>query len=75
MRDIRLFPSGSNFVLAQWTGSGDLDDLLGFLLKRGFYIRDCRNFKGLQDNFFRFAVLGKEENMELIKQLKIYCRG
>lgn len=65
----QLYPSGINFFLAQWTASERLDDLIQFLLKNGIHVRDCRNFRGLEKNYFRFAVLKSPENTLLIDLL------
>ena len=40
------------------------------LLGHGIAIRDCSNFIGLNDNYFRIAVRTREENIRLIKVLK-----
>ncbi len=70
---IRLFPTDTNFFLAQWTKTENLDDLMVSLLKEGIFVRDCRNFRHLKGNFFRFAIRKKEENNLLIKALKKAC--
>ncbi len=64
---MEALPPTANFVLARWTATPDLDDLLRALLQRGLYIRDARNFSGLSDNWFRFAILGEKEN-ELLRR-------
>lgn len=40
------------------------------LLEQGIAIRDCSNFIGLNDNYFRIAVRTREENIRLIAVLK-----
>ena len=40
------------------------------LLGQGIAIRDCSNFIGLNDNYFRIAVRTREENMMLVSTLK-----
>jgi len=65
---IRLFPAAADFFLARWT-AGDLDDLLRPLLEEGFHVRDCRNFPGLEQNFFRFAVRAPAENQRFLRTL------
>lgn len=67
---IKVFPSTVNFLLAQWTATYNLDDLLKPLLAEGIYIRDCRNFPGLEKNYFRFAVLTTEKNTRLLSALQ-----
>ncbi len=71
---IRLFPSAANFFLAQWTATDNLDDLLRPLLAKGLYIRDCRNFPGLEENYFRFAILRPADNDRLLSLLST-CAG
>jgi threonine-phosphate decarboxylase len=72
---IRTFPATANFFLAQWTATRDLDDLLRFLLAEGIHVRDCRNFPGLEDNFFRFAVRTAPENNRFLHALARIVRG
>jgi threonine-phosphate decarboxylase len=66
MRGIKVFEPKVNFFLAQWTVTSDLDDLLRELLSMGFYVRDCRNFPGLEKNFFRFSIRSPIENDRLM---------
>ncbi len=40
------------------------------LLERGIAIRDCSNFTGLNDRYFRVAVRTREENTMLVSALK-----
>lgn len=63
---IACTPPTANFVLARWHVSPDLDDLLRALLINGFFVRDCRNFTGLEDNYFRFAIRKPQENDRLL---------
>lgn len=69
MKGINPFPSYANFILCQWKRTGDLDDLIRHLLSNGLYVRDCRNFPGLEDNFFRVGLRTAEDNDLLISVL------
>jgi len=40
------------------------------LLRRGIFIRDCSNFKGLDERFVRVAVRRRDENKKLLSALK-----
>ncbi len=64
------FKPSANFLLARWTLTSELDDLLRFLLDGGMHLRDCRNFHGLQDNFFRMAIRRPEENDRLLSLMQ-----
>ena len=60
------FEPTANFLLAQWRQTAELDDFLLFMLRSGIHLRDCRNFPGLENNFFRLAIRQPEENDRLI---------
>lgn len=57
--DVRF--SGNNLNLSE-----NLDKIL---LKQGFSFRNCGNFPGLRENFYRTAVRTHEENVRLIEIL------
>jgi len=72
---IKPFPSSTNFILCRWKRTGELDDLLNHLLKNGIYVRDCRNFPGLEDNYFRIGLRNSGENDQLISLISSYPRA
>jgi L-threonine-O-3-phosphate decarboxylase len=63
---LQLFSSPVNYLLAQWQATDNLDSLLKILLTNGYHVRDCRNFRQLAQNYFRFAILNPTENTHLI---------
>jgi threonine-phosphate decarboxylase len=63
------FPCSANFILCQWTRTENLDDLLHHLLANGAYVRDCRNFPGLEKNFFRIGLRSPDDNDQLMSIL------
>lgn len=68
----RVFLSDANFLL--FRADTPLDEML---LKRGILIRNCSNYPGLGQGYFRVAVKRPEENrilMEMIAQL-VYIKG
>jgi len=66
---ITPFPSTVNFLLCRWHKTENLDDLMHHLLSQGAYIRDCRNFPGLEQGFFRVGFRTPQENDLLISLL------
>lgn len=68
--NIKFFPSDANFILFKC--NFPLDDML---LKEKILIRNCRNFKGLNDNFFRIAVRSHDENAAFISVLRRILNG
>jgi threonine-phosphate decarboxylase len=66
----QAFEPAANFLLARWTQTNDLDDFLSFMLRSGIHFRDCRNFPGLEDNFFRMAIRQGEENDRVLKLMQ-----
>lgn len=45
------------------------ENLYEKLLKKGILIRDCRNFRGLQEGYYRIAVKSREENEILLRAI------
>jgi threonine-phosphate decarboxylase len=69
------FPSSANFILCQWRNTGNLDDLMRHLLLNGAYVRDCRNFPGLEENFFRLGLRTPNENNRLLALMSSFPYG
>ena len=67
---IKLVGGAANFFLAQWNGGTPLHVLLSWLAERQLYVRDCRNFTGLEENYFRFAIRQPVENDRLLDALR-----
>jgi threonine-phosphate decarboxylase len=67
---LKLAGGAANYFLAQWTKGDSLDALLDYLVSCRISVRDCRNFSGLEDNYFRFAVRKPFENTRLIDALR-----
>lgn len=63
---IKVFDSMTNYILFKSENT-----LLGAQLEKyAVLIRHCRNYKGLDDTYFRIAVRAKEENEYLIDCMK-----
>lgn len=64
-----VFPSMANFLLVYWGESAEMrgKTLYGILLKKGILIRDCSNFRGLGNGFYRIAVKAREETERLLR--------
>ncbi|MBF0472657.1 MAG: threonine-phosphate decarboxylase [Nitrospirae bacterium] len=63
---IKYFPSDSNFILAK---SDHTETLIQRFLLKGIIVRDCSNFRGLNNSFFRIAVRTHRENAMLVKSI------
>ncbi|MBM4055962.1 MAG: threonine-phosphate decarboxylase [Planctomycetes bacterium] len=65
------YKPAANFVFVKINKKGINSVLLReWMLKRGIAIRDCSNFAGLSDRYFRVAVRTREENGKLIDALR-----
>jgi len=62
---ITVFDGEANFLLVQ-SGRDLYEELLG----QGILIRDCGNFRGLSEGYYRVAVKSREENEVLLQALK-----
>lgn len=61
---IRVFPGEANFLLLH---SGKM--LYEGLLEQGILIRDCSNFRGLKEGYYRIAVKNRSANKVLLERL------
>ena len=61
-----VFPSKTNFILFY-----SREPLYERLLEKGILIRDCSNFRGLRQGFYRIAVRSREENEILLRAIGI----
>ena len=70
---LKVYPSETNFLLVEII-QGDLTStqLAEGLAKTGLLIRDCKDFDGLNNRFFRATVRRPEENRRLVEQIKSF---
>jgi threonine-phosphate decarboxylase len=71
-KNLKIFPSVCNFHLVKILNGMTVPGLQSELLKDNILIRDCSNFKFLDDKFFRIAVKDKKENEFIVKKLSKY---
>ncbi len=62
---VRVYASDANFMLLK---SGE--DLYKMMLKNGILIRDCANYRGLGEGYYRIAVKKHEDNEALVSVLR-----
>lgn len=63
---LRVFPGDANFLMVYSEKA-----LYEPLLKQGILIRDCRNFRGLCEGYYRIAVRSREDNEQLMKAIGV----
>ncbi|HQP12238.1 MAG TPA: histidinol-phosphate aminotransferase, partial [Candidatus Omnitrophota bacterium] len=59
----------ANFIFIRIKGLSSTE-LTHALMKKGIWVRDCSNFRGLDRQWIRIAVRKRKENMRLIKTLE-----
>jgi threonine-phosphate decarboxylase len=68
---LRPYPSVANFILVRIEkGRLSAAELKEKLIRRGILIRDCANFRGLNNKYFRIAVRSRAENLKLLAALR-----
>ncbi|MBN2516368.1 MAG: threonine-phosphate decarboxylase [Deltaproteobacteria bacterium] len=69
---LQAFEGAANFLFVSIDRSAGLTstELRNRLEPEGILIRDCSNFVGLDDRYFRVAVKSHDQNMVLIEKLK-----
>ncbi len=71
IRELKPYPSVTNFLLIKIEKKKLTSSLLKTkLIQEGILIRDCSNFRGLNNKFIRIAVRRHNENLKLIEALK-----
>ena len=66
---LRPYPSAANYLLVELVSGLSATTIRDRLFPGRILIRDCANFPGLSDRFFRVAVRGHEENQQLLSAL------
>lgn len=66
---LKPYPSVTNFILVKTDGLSS-KTLKKKLIQKGILIRDCSNFRGLDNRYFRIAVRSHKENKKLIDALE-----
>lgn len=67
---IKVYAGAANYLLIR-----SEQRLYEELLKKGILIRDCSNFQGLQEGYYRIAVKTRQENERLVEALKEICQA
>lgn len=71
IKNIQLIDGRANFLFCKLINNSiSSHKLFAILGRKGILIRDCSNFKGLNNKFFRIAVKKRAENKRLIAELK-----
>lgn len=71
LKYLQLYPPSANFIFCKLkTSQINATQLCDYCGKRGLLIRNCDNFRGLDNSFIRIAVRKKEENRKLVGILK-----
>jgi threonine-phosphate decarboxylase len=73
---LKVYPSETNFFLVEITKGGlTSTQLKEGLERKGLLIRDCSDFDGLDNRFFRVSVNKPEKNKKLIEHLKSFANS
>ncbi len=68
---LRPYPSAANFLLVEITRPGlKAGQLQHDLLERGYLIRDASSFTGMNERYVRLAVLDRESNAALVREME-----
>ncbi|MCD4782061.1 MAG: aminotransferase class I/II-fold pyridoxal phosphate-dependent enzyme [Candidatus Omnitrophica bacterium] len=71
INSIKVFPSVTNFLLIKILNKNITSKILrNALLNKGIIIRDCSNFRGLNNQYVRIAVRNRKENSKLVQEIK-----
>jgi len=63
---VKFFPSNANFYLLKINNA---NEIFQQLRRKGILVRDCSNFRGLDNTYIRVAVKSHKNNMTLMKEI------
>jgi len=66
---VKPYPSAANYLLSRLENGMSAAQLRDALLEYRIIIRDCSNYEGLDERYFRVAVRSREENCRLLTAL------
>jgi threonine-phosphate decarboxylase len=69
---IGFYPARVNYYLLRTKRARDISK---HLYKKGILVRDCSNFRGLDDSYIRVAVRSRRDNTLLLEEMEKSCRG
>jgi threonine-phosphate decarboxylase len=67
---VKVYASEANYIFFSILDKKAKDKLYQECLNRGFLLRDCSNYKGLGQGYYRIAVKTREENRKLLAVLQ-----
>lgn len=67
---IKVYKPTANFILVKVKNELRASDIKDRMAKRGVLIRDCSNFRGLDNSHFRLAVKSRKMNLKMLEILK-----
>jgi threonine-phosphate decarboxylase len=75
IKELKIFPSCTNYLLIKILTSANVNQLEKYLLKNKILIRNCSNFNGLNNKFFRISINSRNANKKLIMLLKEFLKN
>lgn len=67
---VYCFPPSANFLLLRFNHNYDMGELQKYILGKGYLVRDCSNYVGLDSRYIRIAVRDRENNNKLYEIIK-----
>jgi len=74
IKNIKVFDSQTNYLFLKILTKNSVKELENFLIDKNILIRNCSNFRGLNDKFFRVGIKKRKENKILTDNLKEFFR-
>ena len=69
IEEFKVFPTDTNYILIKLL-KWDEEFVFQHMLERGFLIRKCSSFEGLDGSYIRIAIKNRENNEKLLKAFK-----
>jgi len=67
---VRVIPGEAHFILCLLTGAVRAGELRARMLEQRIMIRDCANFNGLDDRYFRISMQNEAKNLRAVELMR-----
>jgi len=70
IEEFTVYPSAANYLMVKMEIKGSsVREMADYLLRKGIAVRECSNYRGLDERFFRIAVRTREENERFLETI------
>lgn len=74
LEGLKVYKSKGNFIMCKLLGSKTAAELYDYLIPQRQVVRNLASFKNLGEEYFRFCILGREDNRKLLLNIEKFLK-